>query len=134
MKRNHFIIILIGGLLLMQKIYAQTVNGPVASFDETSYDFGDLFQGDKVNHIFDFTNTGNQPLLIANVLTTCGCTATKWPKKPVKPGKTGQIKITFDSSGKMGKQNKIITVVSNADPQHNRLSITASVLPKKGSH
>ena len=118
----------------MLTVSAQTINGPVASFDENSYDFGDLIQGDKVNHTFEFTNTGNQPLLISNVLTTCGCTATKWPKKPVGQGKTGQIKITFDSSGKMGRQNKIITVLSNGEPQQNRLSITASVLPKKGSY
>ena len=118
----------------MPVLTAQADNGPQADFDETSYDFGDIIQGDKISHTFDFTNTGKQPLIISNVLTTCGCTATKWPKKPIQPGKTGQIKITFDSTGKMGKQNKIITVLTNANPQHIRLSISASVLPKKGSY
>ncbi|MFC2123306.1 DUF1573 domain-containing protein [Bacteroidota bacterium] len=134
MKRLYFIITLLGALNIINTISAQSVKGPIASFEETSHDFGDLIQGDKVNYTFEFTNTGKQPLLISNVLTTCGCTATKWTKKPVEPGKTGQVKITFDSTGKMGKQNKIITVVSNAELQHSRLSITASVLPKKGSY
>jgi hypothetical protein len=132
MKKNCFVITLIANLILTLAVSAQTIDGPIASFEENSHDFGDLIQGDKVNYTFEFTNTGNQPLLISNVLTTCGCTATKWPKKPVGPGKTGQLKITFNSSGKMGRQNKIITVISNANPQQYRLSITASVLPEKG--
>ena len=111
-------------------LLAQSENKPVITFEEFSHDFGDLIQGDKVAHTFEFTNTGTLPLIISNVLTTCGCTVTEWPSKPIKSGKTGEIKITFDSTGKMGKQNKIITVVTNADPQFARLSITASVLPK----
>lgn len=111
-------------------LFAQSENKPVITFEKFSYDFGDLIQGDKVAHTFEFTNTGNQPLIISNVLTTCGCTVTEWPSKPIESGKTGEIKITFDSTGKMGKQNKIMTVITNADPQFARLSITASVLPK----
>ena len=134
MEKFCLIIILVGNNLLGQAFANQPENGPKADFAETSYDFGDLIQGDIVSHTFEFTNTGNQHLLISNVLTTCGCTATKWPKKPIQPGKTGQIKITFDSTGKMGKQNKIITILTNAEPQRIRLSISASVLPGKSSY
>jgi hypothetical protein len=134
MKRICLIIILIGTIHFGHALEVQLSDGPQVDFNETFHDFGDLIQGDKASHTFEFTNTGKQPLVISNVLTTCGCTATKWPKKPIQPGKTGQIKITFDSTGKMGKQNKIITVLTNADPQHTRLSISASVLPRKGSY
>src|SRR5210317_2099084 len=106
MKKCGFVVTWIGILsfgILAIEVSAQSKDDPVASFEEKSHDFGDLIQGDKVNHTFEFTNTGNQPLIISNVVTTCGCTATKWPKKPVAPGKSGQIKITFNSSGKMGR-------------------------------
>jgi len=129
MKRTYLLLFLFCSFVIINSSSAQVSDGPVATFNETSHNFGDLTQGDKLNHTFEFTNTGDQPIVISNVITTCGCTATKWTKKPVPPGKSGQVKITFDSSGKMGKQNKIITVVSNADPQLYRLSITASVLP-----
>lgn len=104
-------------------------NDPLFSFKENSYDFGTVVQGDKVSHKFEFTNTGKTPLVISDVITTCGCTAPSWPKEPVMPGKKGEIKITFDSTGKIGKQNKIVTILSNSEEKKTRLMITASVIP-----
>lgn len=101
------------------------------SFGEMQHDFGDIHQGDVVEHIFQFKNTGDKPLVLNNVLTTCGCTAPEWPKEPVAPGETAEIKVVFNSSGKMGRQNKIITVRSNAEGSDHRLKIIAMVLPKK---
>jgi len=103
--------------------------GARITFQEVSRDFGDISQGEKIEHVFQFENTGNEALILSNVLTTCGCTATEWPRDPIAPGKPGKINVTFDSSGKMGKQNKVITVISNAVNSQERLKLITNVLP-----
>jgi len=100
-------------------------------FTEKSKNFGDIYQGDKVTHVFNFKNTGTEPLILSNVITSCGCTATEWPREPIAPGGNGVINATFNSTGKMGKQNKVITVVSNSAEGSARVSIISNVLPKK---
>lgn len=103
---------------------------PVLSFNESAYDFGDISQGDKVTHVFKFKNEGSVPLLISNVQTTCGCTVPQWPKTPIAPGTESEIKATFNSAGKMGKQNKVITIHSNASEPVSRVTLKSNVLPK----
>ncbi|MBC7923263.1 MAG: DUF1573 domain-containing protein [Ferruginibacter sp.] len=88
--------------------------GPQLTFAEKSHDFGDIQQGDKVSYTFKFTNTGSQPLVISEVKTTCGCTATSWTKEPVAPGATGEVAATFNSAGKRSTQRKVIAIYSNA--------------------
>lgn len=110
---------------------ATSGDGPQLAFEETEHDFGDITQGEVVEHVFKFKNTGNSALIINNVLTTCGCTAPEWPKAPVAPGDEGEIKVRFNSAGKMGRQNKIITVQSNVEGGTTRLKIVTMVLPKK---
>jgi len=111
----------------------QTVaaDGPSITFEETSFDFGDIYQGDKVEHTFTLENTGTQPLIITNVQTTCGCTATEWPREPVLPGDSASLKVNFNSAGKYGRQNKVISVISNAVSPMNQVKIVTNVLPKK---
>ncbi|GAB3538934.1 hypothetical protein GCM10027443_34800 [Pontibacter brevis] len=92
----------------------QAKNGPALTFEETEHNFGDITQGDVVEHTFKFTNTGTQPLVIERVDVTCGCTTPNWTKEPVMPGKTGFVTAKFNSAGKMGQQKKAITVHSNA--------------------
>ena len=106
-------------------------DGAKMHFEEMEFDFGDIYQGDKVQHTFEFINIGNQPLVINNVLTTCGCTAPEWPKDPIPPGNTGTVKVVFNSSAKMGRQNKVITIRSNSVGSDQRLKIVAMVLPPK---
>ena len=106
-------------------------DGAEITFSESSKDFGDITQGDVVEHTFKFENTGSQPLIISNVLVTCGCTATNWPRDPIAAGKSSEITVKFDSKGKNGAQNKIITVVSNAVNPREKVSIKSNVLPKK---
>ena len=124
-------------ILIASKIHAQqvaeldTTDFAQFEFASTEYDFGDVNQGETVEYLFDFKNSGEIPLIINNVLTTCGCTAPEWPKQPIKPGETGQIKIAFDSSSKIGRQNKVITIRSNAHEGDFRLRISAMVLPPK---
>lgn len=109
----------------------ENVKGPKIAFEDETHSFGDITQGDKVQHVFAFTNNGTEPLVISRVMTTCGCTAPNWPKEPIAPGEKGEITISFNSAGKMGMQNKVITIVSNAANSTARISITANVLPKK---
>lgn len=125
-----FGIFIIAGALAQEKSEAPQ-NGPAITFEEPKFDFGDIHQGDKVEHVFAFENTGNEPLLISNVQVTCGCTASKWPRDPIAPGQSSSITITFNSAGKMGQQNKIITIISNATNPRERISIVTNVLPKK---
>jgi hypothetical protein len=103
---------------------------PVLAFTESQYDFGDISQGDKVTHVFKFKNEGSSPLLISRVQTTCGCTVPEWPRTPIAPGKEGEIKATFNSAGKMGRQNKVITIHSNASEPVTRVTLKSNVLPK----
>ena len=104
-------------------------NGPIITFVEKSHDFGDIQQGEKVEYVFTFKNTGTQPLVISDVVTTCACTAKSYSKEPVMPGKTGQVTVTFDSAGKMGMQNKVITILSNATNSREMVSIRVNVIP-----
>jgi hypothetical protein len=110
---------------------AEVETGPHLVFEESEHDFGDIYQGDKLEHIFKFTNQGTEPLILSNVATTCGCTATFWPKDPIVPGESSEIKITFNSAGKMGRQNKIITIYSNSTQSMTRVKIITNVLPPK---
>lgn len=108
---------------------AESAAGPKITFAEASHDFGDIKQGDKVEYTFTFKNSGTEPLILSNVLTTCGCTATNWPRDPIAPGKGGEITVKFNSAGKMGKQNKVVTIVSNATNAQERVKIITNVLP-----
>ena len=111
----------------------KVVNSPVISFEENSKDFGDIIQGDKVEHTFKLENTGVSPLVISNVAATCGCTVPSWPKEPIAPGKTAEIKVTFNSANKMGKQNSVVRIYSNASEPIEKVSMISNVLPKESN-
>ena len=112
-------------------LQAQTEkSGAIIDFKEKSIDFGDINQGDKVEHTFVFTNNGDTPLVISNVAVTCGCTAPNWPKQPIAPGATGELKVVFNSAGKMGKQNSVVRIYSNASEPIEKVSLISNVLPK----
>jgi len=95
-------------------------------FEQTKFDFGTIVQGEQVSYTFKFKNTGNNPLLIKEVHSSCGCTVPSYSEKPVSPGSEGFIKVTFNSAGKRNSQYKIITVVSNT-PEKSELIITGNV-------
>lgn len=135
---KHFFV-LISLLILNISLFGQTaekVSGPVIAWEKSTHDFGDMAQGDKVEQTFKFTNTGNEPLVITNVEVTCGCTLPKsWPRDPIMPGSKGEITLAFNSTGKLGKQNKVVTIVSNAsNPDGKQIVFTANVLEKKLSN
>jgi len=101
---------------------------PVLQFDETVHDFGKMVQGEIVKYSFHFKNVGEAPLRINRVATSCGCTVGKYPHQPVKPGEESDIEVTFNSSHKMGYQNKSIMILSNTDPNRVVLRIKAMVI------
>ena len=116
-----------------QEKKAEQKNGPVITWEKKKHDFGNVVQGDKVEHTFYFSNSGNEPLIITNATVSCDCTTLKgWPRDPVPPGASGQITVSFNSTGKIGLQNKPVTLVTNAVNQEgNQISFTMSVLDKK---
>ncbi len=89
-------------------------NAPEMKFDKEVFEFGTIKQGATVEHEFKFKNTGKEPLIITQAQGSCGCTVPTWPKEPIKKGETGIIKIAFNSAGKMGAQDKTVTITSNA--------------------
>jgi len=97
------------------------------TFVDTVYDFGKVIEGEKVNYTFKFKNTGDKPLLISKVTTSCGCTASNYTDSPVKPNSEGYVKVTFNSSGRQGNVQKIITVYSNTKPSEHILIIKGLV-------
>ncbi len=98
------------------------------SFEEVTFDFGKIKQGDVVKHKFKFTNTGTNPLILENVKPSCGCTALEWPKEPIAPGKSGEIEAQFSSAGKSGPQMKNITLTLNSAERLERLTFTGEVI------
>ncbi|WP_304516906.1 DUF1573 domain-containing protein [Cecembia rubra] len=117
--------------LMVFAVQAQTEKkGAIIDFKEKSIDFGNITQGDRVEHTFVFTNTGDAPLVISNVAVTCGCTAPNWPKQPIAPGATGELKVVFNSAGKMGQQNSVVRIYSNASEPIEKVSLISNVLPK----
>ena len=105
--------------------------GPTTTVSFASYehDFGTLEAGESVTHMFEFTNTGDEPLLLDKCKGSCGCTVPKCPKEPIAPGATGQIEVKFNSKGKKNKQTKKVTINANTDPGQTILTITAFVNP-----
>ena len=94
----------------------QLANAPVAKFNVSSHDFGEMKQGDKKEYTFTLTNNGKSELIIRRVRSSCGCTAVAPATKVIAAGETAPVKVTFDSRGKRGRQSKTITVITN-DPK-----------------
>ena len=100
---------------------------PVITFEKTEHDFGTILQGERVAYTFHFTNTGNVPLLISSVNSSCGCTVGDFSRDPIAPGKSGTIKATYDSKGHHGFQSRTLTVVTNTNPNKTVLRLMANV-------
>jgi hypothetical protein len=97
----------------------ELAKAPKIEFVEKIFNFGKLAQGEKVDYTFNFKNTGLSDLIIRNVRASCGCTAANTSSNLIKPDESGSIKVIFNSAGKMGTQNKTITLITN-DPEHAR--------------
>lgn len=108
--------------------FAQII-GSKASFNTLEYDFGNIEQGKVVNYNFIVTNTGGELLKIVNVRATCGCTAVKPEKSELMPGESTQIFVSFNSTGRLGAQQKYVYVTTNDTSNRDiRLKISGNVL------
>ena len=118
----------------------QEVNNPTSvndsnaiakiEFPQKSFNFGDLQEGEIVTHTFRFKNTGTKSLVILNVEASCGCTTPKYDKKPIPPGGEGKIEVEFNSSGRYGKQYKVINIFANVPEKVIELKIIANIKNK----
>jgi len=103
---------------------------PEFNFEKELHDFGQLVDGEKVSYSFKFTNSGDAPLIISNAKGSCGCTVPNWSRDPIAAGESGSIDVTFNSSGRSGKQNKAITLTANTNPNRKVINITSEVISK----
>jgi outer membrane murein-binding lipoprotein Lpp len=101
------------------------------SFEESTYDFGTITEGEIVEHTFNFTNTGDTPLVIQSASASCGCTVPSYPRAPVSPGEVGEIQVKFNSANKPGIQNKTVSLTANTNPSITRLTIKSNVVAGK---
>jgi hypothetical protein len=99
---------------------AELANAPVLNVDDPEFKFGKIKQGEKVEHTYVLSNTGKSDLLIRKVKASCGCTAVQPEKKIIGPGESVNIKTVFNSAGKMGNQNKTVTIITN-DPKKSKM-------------
>jgi hypothetical protein len=124
-KKINFLFILLGFI---------SINGfsqAKIEFQKTEHDFGNISEGTMASYDFNFTNIGNEPLLISSVKASCGCTTPYWTKDPVMPGKQGKITASYDSKGRPGAFNKSVSVSSNADVGNSTLFIKGVVINKE---
>ena len=111
------------------KTKEEVVSGPTTqiSFASPKHDFGNINQDSENRHVFTFTNTGSEPLIIENAKGSCGCTVPKYPKEPIAPGATGDIEVVYKPGKQKNKQSKTVTITANTEPRTTTLSISANV-------
>ncbi len=131
MKKTVFFSILLSFLVL--GLFAQeklnNTNDSIV-FEKTVHDYGTITQGSDGNCEFKFTNKGEGPLILNNVKTSCGCTVPEWPNAPIPPGKTGIIKVKYDTN-RLGAFSKTVTVSSNAKNSLVTITIKGNIITKQ---
>ncbi len=112
--------------------YAKFIDNPTTiSYEESTFDFGTVVEGEQVRHTYKFTNTGDQPLILIGVTGSCGCTVPEeWPTHPIQPGESGEIKVVFDSNARVGNVRKNVRVEANTNPSTTSVELTGIVKVK----
>jgi hypothetical protein len=112
-------------------VAAQTKQADI-KFKQTTYNFGKFSENHPVVSCdFEFTNTGDAPLIIHQAIASCGCTVPQYPKQPIMPGKTGVIKVTYNGTGRVpGALHKSVTLRTNGKTEIIRLYIEGEMTPK----
>lgn len=118
------LLILFAGLLAFT-VLAQEKTAKI-EFKSETVDYGEIDKGSDGVRVFEFTNTGEAPLIISKVSSSCGCTIPKKPEAPILPGATGEIQVKYDTN-RVGPIRKAITVISNADTPTKVLKIKGEV-------
>ncbi len=115
------------GLVHVNDLFdSKELQNTTIEFDHAELDLGNLKQGKPQPGTFTFTNTGDTPFVMTNVVTSCGCTTPEWPRHPINPGKTGEIKVTYDAQH-TGRFIKTIRVEGNVAGGYITLSIKGQV-------
>ncbi|WP_133757381.1 DUF1573 domain-containing protein [Gelidibacter sediminis] len=128
--KNLFAILFVG--MLSVSAFAQTKVAKI-EFKTDVIDYGTIEKGADGVRVFEFTNTGNAPLIISRVTSTCGCTIPKKPEAPILPGDTGEIQVKYNTQ-LVNPIRKTITVISNAETPTVALKIKGEVIdPNKTS-
>lgn len=99
-------------------------------FENETVNFGTIKEGEKFEHKFIFKNTGTKPLIISQSWGACGCTVPDWPKAPIAPGQTASIDVIFNSTGKVGHQEKHVYVAANIPTKKITLTLMGEVIGK----
>ncbi len=104
------------------------------TFKNRTHDFGVIKEdGGPVTHTFEFTNTGDKPLIIVEATASCGCTRPEYTTKPIKPGKKGKIKVTYSPLGRPGAFRKSVKVKTNGSQERTTLIIEGTAAPAKST-
>ncbi|MEM6398116.1 MAG: DUF1573 domain-containing protein [Bacteroidota bacterium] len=106
-------------------------NGPTTSiaFAEEEFNFGTVDEGEVVTKTYNFTNTGENPLIISDARGSCGCTVPSKPTAPIMPGEDGEITVQFNSQGKRGDRNQKVTITANTNPPQTFIYLKGTVTP-----
>lgn len=100
---------------------------PKMEFETVLQTFGTISEGEVIEKTFKFTNTGEADLIVFNASSSCGCTVPSWPKEPIKPGESGEIKVQFNSDNKKAKIHKKVRITANTMPSDNVVAISGFV-------
>ncbi len=122
--KNIFTFLFIATLSMAMSAQDRTAK---IEFKDTTIDYGTIEKGADGLRVFEFTNTGDAPLIISKVTASCGCTIPKKPKDPIMPGANGKIEVKYDTNRVMPFR-KTITVESNAETPKTAIKIMGTVI------
>jgi len=119
-------------VVISAAIFAQTQAtskkaADMSKFTEQKYNFGKIKQGVPVNHVFEFTNVSDQPLVIENATASCGCTTPTWPQQPTAKGKSNKVTAGFNAAAPGPFEKTVFVKIAGAD-QPLELKISGEVL------
>ena len=140
MKNLFLVCFLVFGIAAFANAQSETVpavdktevpaDGPVMTFDKMVCDFGEIEQNSDRDRFIKFTNTGTEPLVISNARGSCGCTVPVWPKEPIMPGESSEIKISY-ATNRLGKINKTVTLTTNEGGKPHVIKVIGMVNKKE---
>lgn len=114
------------GIFLATLFISLSINAQEFKFEKETIDYGKINKGSNGERVFIFTNIGNQPIIIKNIQSSCGCTVPQKPENPIMPGEKGEIKVSYDTK-RVGGFSKSITIFSNAKNPRKMIRIKGLV-------
>ncbi|UZR93000.1 DUF1573 domain-containing protein [Chondrinema litorale] len=127
MKKTYLICAGILAMLSLMSFNVLKNNAASLVWSTQKIDLGKIDQGKPAKVNFSFTNEGNEPLLITEVKTSCGCTVSSWPKEAIAPGESSEIAVSYNAA-RAGRFNKTVRVFTNATVQESIITISGEVV------